>query len=148
MSDLFSKISRQRIGASRGYKTKPEFRHFFSGYVEAALWASTDYSDESGGEPLDKNYDESDIAPSAIKEMRKEAADFFQANFGDLEKYVEESGLDFSYAGHDFWLTRNRHGAGFWDRGLGRLGDKLTKEAHAYGTSNLYVGDDGRIYVS
>jgi hypothetical protein len=28
-------------------------------------------------------------------------------------------------AGIDFWLTRNRHGAGYWDRGLGITGDKL-----------------------
>jgi hypothetical protein len=50
--------------------------------------------------------------------------------------------------GHDFWLTRNRHGAGFWDRGLGDLGDKLTAAAHTYGESNLYVGDDGQVYVA
>ena len=24
--------------------------------------------------------------------------------------------------GHDLWLTRNGHGAGFWDRGLGAQG--------------------------
>jgi hypothetical protein len=48
--------------------------------------------------------------------------------------------------GHDFWLTRNRHGAGFWDRGLGPLGKHLSDAAKTYGERSLYVGDDGLIY--
>lgn len=49
-------------------------------------------------------------------------------------------------AGHDFWLTRNGHGAGFWDRGMGKLGDRLADAARAYGSVDLYVGDDKKIY--
>lgn len=29
---------------------------FFDGYLECALWSSTDESDESGGKPMDCNY--------------------------------------------------------------------------------------------
>ena len=47
--------------------------------------------------------------------------------------------------GHDFWLTRNGHGAGFWDRGLGELGDRLTGLAKPYGTVDLYITDDGKV---
>jgi hypothetical protein len=53
-------------------------------------------------------------------------------------------------AGHDFWLTRNGHGAGFWDRTpleKGKLGDELTKLCKAFGESDLYWGDDGGIYL-
>ena len=35
--------------------------------------------------------------------------------------------IDSEQVAHDFLLTRNGHGAGFWDRGLGEIGDKLTK---------------------
>jgi hypothetical protein len=49
-------------------------------------------------------------------------------------------------AGHDFWLTRNGHGAGFWDRGLGDLGERLSKAAKVYGEVYLYPGDDGKVY--
>ena len=48
---------------------------------------------------------------------------------------------------HDFWLTGNRHGAGFWDRGYGADGDTLTEAAHGYGDVDLYVGDDGQIHA-
>jgi hypothetical protein len=52
-----------------------------------------------------------------------------------------------AYAGHDFWLTRNHHGAGFWDRDLGEVGEQLTEAAQTYKEVDLYVGDDGKIYV-
>jgi hypothetical protein len=51
-------------------------------------------------------------------------------------------------AGHDFWLTRNRHGAGFWDRGHGAEGADLTQHAKSFGDCDLYVGDDGGIYAA
>jgi hypothetical protein len=49
-------------------------------------------------------------------------------------------------AGHDFWLTRNGHGAGFWDRGLGTLGNRLSAAAKVYSGCDLFVGDDARVY--
>lgn len=115
---------------------------FFAAYVECALWSSMDQSTESGGEPLDENYGPDDIADETLREMWADCRDFrMGAAAPDLV------GIDPSQAGHDFWLTRNRHGAGFWDRGLGERGDRLTKEAHAYGGVDLYVGDDGKIYA-
>ena len=50
-------------------------------------------------------------------------------------------------AGHDFWLTRNGEGAGFWDRGLGDVGEDLTKACRKYKSCYLYIGDDKRLYV-
>lgn len=38
-----------------------------------------------------------------------------------LELYLETQNLE--QLGHDFWLTRNRHGTGFWDRGTDVGGD-------------------------
>jgi len=50
-------------------------------------------------------------------------------------------------AGHDYWLTRNGHGAGFWDGDWPEpYAAQLDDSAHAYGTVELYVGDDGKIY--
>lgn len=49
--------------------------------------------------------------------------------------------------GHDFWLTRNGHGAGFWDRGQGALGDKLTKICNDnFKSIDTYQGDDNLIH--
>lgn len=52
--------------------------------------------------------------------------------------------------GHDFALTRNGHGVGFWDReqeGLPRvLGEALTLICEGFPPRDLYVGEDGRAY--
>ena len=52
--------------------------------------------------------------------------------------------------GHDFALTRNGHGVGFWDRdseGLPRvLGEALTRVCKGFPARDLYIGDDGRAY--
>ena len=52
-------------------------------------------------------------------------------------------------AGHDFWLTRNGHGAGFWDRGdlWGPYEEMLVNGSKSYGEFQLYRGDDGLIYA-
>lgn len=113
----------------------------FPHYVECALWSSTDQSDESGGNPLDDTYGYEDIARSSRKAMRDELGSFVREAGELLDDITPEQ------TGHDFWLTRNRHGAGFWDRGLGELGDRLTDIAHGYGDSYLYVGDDGKVYA-
>lgn len=110
----------------------------FDAYLECALWSSTD----DDGRPLDDNYGPDDIADESLTEMREDVDNFAESESDDLDT------MSAGQAGHDFWLTRNRHGAGFWDRGLGAVGDRLTAAAHVYGESDLYVGDDGRLYIS
>jgi hypothetical protein len=58
------------------------------------------------------------------------------------------AGMDPAEAGANFWLTRERHGTGFWDRGLGAAGDCLTSAAHTFGDAGMHVGDDGRASLS
>lgn len=116
----------------------------FDGYIECALWSSTDNADDSGGAPLDKNYGPEDIAHETLMQMKRDCEGFQDDN----AELLAESGLSDGQAGHDFWLTRNGHGAGFWDRGLGKVGDALSKACKPYGSFNLYVGDDGKIYGS
>lgn len=110
-------------------------------YIACALWSSTD----DNGDPLDGNFSADDLAPETPASLAAEVANFIA--------YVEEVGIVWGdrmsaeQFGHDFWLTRNGHGAGFWDRGLGELGDRLTDAAETFGSCDLYVGDDGRLYV-
>lgn len=115
---------------------------FFEAYVECALWSSCD----DGGESLDSWYGVDDIAPETLAEMHEQCEDFKEDNAQTLEDAYSRPGYDEARAGHDFWLTRNGHGAGFWDRGLGDIGERLTKAAKVYGGVDLMVGDDGLIY--
>jgi hypothetical protein len=114
---------------------------FTQQYIATALWSTTDWSDEdSGGDPLEDNYDLSDIDPKTLDCMIEDCRTF-------QEQYYDDISSDPERAGHDFWLTRNRHGAGFWDGDWpDDVGKKLTDASHTYGEFDLYVGDDGVIY--
>lgn len=127
---------------------------FTRGYIECALWAETCWYEENQSDDRsfqDHGYDYTDLAPETLAAMIEECADFQHDNAADLEEYAERKGDPPEYsalacAGHDFWLTRNGHGCGFWDRGMGELGDRLTRAAKVYGSRDLYLGDDGLIY--
>lgn len=123
----------------------------FDAYVECALWASTHPDTEMF---LDDNYGPEDIAPEARATMLSDVSDFITCCEGEgitratfvLAQVTPEQ------LGHDFWLTRNRHGAGFWDRSYppeyATLGDRLTVLAHSFGSCDILPGDDGKLYVS
>lgn len=117
------------------------FECFFMSYIESLLWSECDDS----GEPLDSNYFNCDIDETCFLNMRDECLDFYNSTFELFEQTPDS--YDNEQHGHDFALTRNGHGAGYWDRGLGSLGDELTKACEAYGSCNLYVGDDGKVYA-
>lgn len=112
---------------------------FAAAYVKAAMWSSTD----AAGNPLDDSRTSSDIGPVTVVVMRADC-ERFQAENSEL---LSASGLTEEQAGFYFWLTRNGHGAGFWDQDLGEIGEKqLSAAAKAFGSFDLYVGDDGYIH--
>ena len=120
---------------------------FTRAFLECALWSSNDGSRDDGGDPLDMNYTIDDIDPTCLTGLMAECEAFQEANADALDACSMR--VDLAGAGHDFWLTRNRHGAGFWD------GDwfephatTLTESSHKFGEVILYVGDNGMIYAS
>ena len=106
------------------------------GYLECALWT---------GEFDDEYVD--DIDSLSVDNSRD-----------DIEKFLDElekkgllteltSKMNLSTIGHEFWLTRNGHGSGFWDKDLGELGDKVTEICIEFGEKYIYKGDDEKIYI-
>ena len=125
---------------------------FTRAYMEAALALSYYIPNENQGqvmeESLDCNYSIEDIAPETLGKMIADCQRFQLEYSAALKTAYNESYGYYtaSQAGHDFWLTRNGHGAGFWDRGLGKPGDDLTEAAHTFSEVSLVLGDDGKIY--
>ena len=114
---------------------------FTRAYIEAALWSSNDESNDRGGEPLDRNYGPEDIESKALAKMIADCKKFQKQNASDI-------GGDASLAGHDFWLSRNSHGSGFFDNDETFGADeaeRLQEAASDFGGFNLYV-HRGRIY--
>ncbi len=123
---------------------------FTTAYLVAALWTETDETNpEQGGEPLDLNYDITDIDPETLKEMVKDCQQFQEVNVELIndDNVAVVANVDHSCdvrAGHDFWLTRNRHGAGFWDGDWTEpAATKLTDAADAFGEYNLTASGKG-----
>ena len=122
-------------------------------YIQTALWSSTistdDPDDEDYDKPFDSKYSESDIAPESMAKAEKDCAAFM----AKAEKLRAELNPDFEFddadVGHNFWLNRNGHGAGFWDGDYPEaLGDALSDLSKEFGECDLYVGDDGKLYFS
>ena len=135
-----------QLDRSLARDTWKQLDSFTRGYIEAAMWTLTD----DDGESLD-HLGLHDVHPDTIAAAVADCQAFQEANYADVSEYcirrrtwinphMEES------AGHDYWLTRNRHGCGFWDRGLGDLGTRLSEAAKADGECNWYVGDDGMVH--
>ena len=124
--------------------SKRNLDEMFNAYVETALWSSTAEDDT----PLDRL--DAEVADSALASMRKDVESFARENAHLIESadVATHRYGRWGRAGHDFWLTRNGHGAGFWDGDWEpeATAERLTDAAHAYGETYLYVGDDGMIY--
>lgn len=116
---------------------------FIQAFVICALWSTTDNADPGGGEPLENNFSESDFDSVTKAIIDTDCEAFMDANMFDLVNYPADQ------AGHDFFLTRNHHGAGFWDRDYGTkdLRSRLTNSSHAFGETDIYVGDDKKLYI-
>lgn len=120
---------------------------FVKSYIETALWSSTD----GDGIPLDDSkYADAELAPETFGRFVKDC-ESFMVKYDELTASLDDSILRSfppdSHIPHDFWLTRNHHGAGFWDGDYPKPFDKiLTDLAQSFGECDLYVGDDGKIY--
>lgn len=121
-------------------------KSFTDAYMEAALWSSHDEE----GTPLDSNYCFGDFAPEALEKINADCKAFYDAHSATWEgqyRYVVPWDDD-EMAGHDFWLTRVGHGAGFWDGDWeGNVGDILTEACKAFRECDIVIGDDGKLYV-
>lgn len=130
-------------------------REFAAGYVECLAWCGYVLT------PSEEEHDSTEMPtpdrlgtpfhPSALATFREDIESFldYGGDTWDLLEEAESTGyVTWAKLGHDLWLTRNGHGAGYWDRGLGEVGTKLTAAAKLLGSQDLYVsGDPPAIYV-
>lgn len=114
-------------------------------YLKTALWSSNNWDDmvNNNPEPFDKDYSPEDFSLDAIKKANDDCDKFVQ-NVGTLLQMTGQN--DWTQHAHDFWLTRNGHGTGFWDRGYpGNVGQMLTEAAKSFGEINPFINDNGQI---
>lgn len=123
--------------------TKTEKREFIQQYIETARWSSNDTERDT---PIAYHLtDDTEYAGETIRAMIRDGLEFLRVP--ENVKLIEDCLDDFSMAGHDYWLTRCGHGAGFWDGDWPVSGDTLAEVSKKMGARCLFVGDDGLIYI-
>jgi len=99
-------------------------------------------------EPLDHYFEIDDFTVESLRKASEDVANFFD--------HLEEEGLldearrhaDDEQIAYDFWLTRNGHGAGFWDGDYGdELGKTLTEICAGYSNQHVFVDESGCLHI-
>lgn len=109
-------------------KTTHNQNEILKSYLECALW--TDEKD---------SFTIYDVGASTVTQAKEDIAKFCSAAGDLLNEWTDEE------IGHDFWLTRNGHGAGFWDRGK-ESGDALTTICKTFKGLDVWEAEIGVIY--
>lgn len=152
-----------------------EMLEIMKGYIQAALFTEEErINDEYGGEhdeifkddeheddELEKlikisasmnqkgieKFSKEDIEPDSMIKTYMDIKEFISIVGDRIDVAIEENG--FEQIGHDLWLTRNRHGAGFFDRGYDDETEKLLIDAsHKLGEVDLYINDNMKLSFS
>jgi hypothetical protein len=118
--------------------------------LNALLWSEVD----EDGTPFDAI--DAPVSSELHERLERDWSAFYEAAIAlgfDAVKHRTGSidysqGDEWGYAAHDFILTRNGHGAGFWDtdRWSAPWGDKLTRLAEQFGELHCYL-HDGEIHA-
>jgi len=149
-----------------GYAEHLDLDDFVEDYLLTALWAETVLLpcgedeivdgcmdvDENHPlhevyecEPLDKYFQVTDFDADARALARTDCERFLGMidSAGLLERALECGDI-----AHNFWLTRNGHGAGFWDGDFADIGDELSDIAKDFGDCTVLTNDDGSLSLS
>ena len=121
---------------------------FAKGYIAALFFTE-------GGDGELEGYEIYDLSPEALESIKADCARFQKENAADIatiegKQYDEGYASGEERAGHDLWLTRNRHGVGYCDRKDldPDVAKRLTDAARAFGECWATLGDDKRVYIN
>lgn len=153
-----------------------ELKEILKGYLDAALWTEEERlkeeqeeyyyiedDDEDNEEMTDldklikitnnfqnksiENFTKEDIEPNSLIQAYLDIKEFIKNTAHFADETVKENGYE--QLGHDIWLTRNRHGAGFFDRGYDDETEKaLIDAAQKLKEVDLYINDELKLSFS
>lgn len=160
-----------------GYELDPlELNEILKGYIEAALWTEEEKLKEDRETiEIDRNFDDEDDETDEMerfvrlnsnyqtKSIESFSREDIEDNslikaYQDIKQFINLAGPAVDYAvgekgyeqlGHDFWLSRNHHGAGFFDHSYDDDEEKILMDAsHKLGEIYIYINDSGKLSFS
>jgi hypothetical protein len=131
-----------------------ELDEFEGGYADAVIawngfWPEDDTEEYAKWEAAGVT----DFSLEAISKIRADCAQFRSIlPVNEDGEGLLNLALEFGYterdAGWDFWMSRQRSGADFSDRGLEEVGEALAVAADIIGETHVEIGEDGFIYFA
>lgn len=149
------------------------FTEFTYSYLGTALWSSLcllpvtedelvdgcmDVDDEhplhgvSENDHYDAHFDHDDFTEESLGKASHDCQRFMELliNTGLYDEAIQYQ--DDDTIAHDFWLTRNGHGAGFWDGDYGTgdncVGDRITTLIKDnFAEQHIWINDDGSLEI-
>ena len=127
---------------------KEQIESIEQGYFDALEWLTWGCPDrEQNGIPEEFELDSdtinklvSNIVKDFITRTPPEKIEQYLTDIKSTQYHSRNHCLNL--LGHDLYLTSERHGAGFWDRGLDDLGDELTALAEKCSTIHIFYDDE------
>lgn len=117
---------------------RDDWKAFLFAYRRALAWSESDGAHES--------LEEFDFGAEALAETRAHVWNFIAQTGESLERAASADEYSWASAGHDFALTRNGHGAGFWDRdeldSVADARDHLDAVAVEFGPVHAWIDND------
>lgn len=135
----------------------PPSEDVLKGALEAALWTGLRWNHESQEtESDDLRRPMAEVPEHIVTALREDVQMFLRDQAHEIVKAMPLYAAHLAQAdwtvgeqiGHDFTLTRNHEGAGFWDRGLGEVGDLLTAACRPFGTWQIEADDEGDLWTT
>lgn len=138
------------------FTTKLNIKKIMDNYLECAIWTEEDTLKGDEESQISGKYSEDselkDLEERTWLNIHNFTDDSIIKAYEDIKKFLEYAGdavndIDEEQLGHDIWLTRNHHGAGFFDRGYDDEIEKvLMDSAHKLGEESIFVDDDGKLH--
>jgi hypothetical protein len=153
--------------------SQDDLNQILRGYLVAALWTEEDNLKSQMGSDEDE-FDDEDEDESELDKLVRVASEFNRKDFSgfvienidndskiqaymDIKSFLNMAGTEavreavqengFERLGHDIWLTRNHHGAGFFDHSY-EYEKVLMDAAHRLKSVDLYITDDYKLVFS
>jgi len=115
---------------------------------------------DDNGTPLNRNYSIADFDEKSLETLYREFQEFVRVvekqvtgkigeNWNSIDDFYDLMQPSENQTEYDYILTRNRHGAGFWDGDwASEVSQILTDAAQDQFEICVYVAEDGKIYLS
>lgn len=112
------------------------------------VFNNADDDDDDNQVKTSHAFNEENIDSDSIIQAYNDIKTFIQSVRPEyIIEAIEDQGTE--RLGHDIWLTRNRHGSGFFDHSYSDEAEKaLTKAAQDLKEIYVYIGDDGMLHFS